>query len=115
MNDPKDDRKPQRTETAWEGGGRHGTAPEQEGHPTDEHDVGRTDRYLNADDGNEHNRREIPGGSYHPASTPGGTGPSTRDTANAVSGDANESLIGRAELAGEVQAKPQRQEYDPDR
>jgi hypothetical protein len=34
------------------------------------------------------NRREIPGGSFHPAHTPGATGPTTRDTDQPVSTDA---------------------------
>lgn len=58
---------------------------------------------------------QIPGGTLHPARTPGGTGPSTRDTEHAIEGDANESLVGRTQLAGEIHGKPQRQEYDPDR
>ena len=58
---------------------------------------------------------QVPGGTLQPARTPGGTGPSTRDTEHAIEGDANESLVGRAHLAGEIQFKPMRQEYDPDR
>lgn len=48
--------------------------------------------------------RLIPGGD-HPARTPGGTGPSTRDTERSVADDANEQLIGRARIAGELKAR----------
>jgi hypothetical protein len=67
------------------------------------------------DEGNS-NRREIPGGSFHPAKTPGAgaTGPSTRDTDRAVVGDVNETLLGQVDIAG-GQVTPQRQENDPDR
>lgn len=109
-----DDRRQPRTEAGWEGGGRGGTAPKQGGRSTDEHDIGRTGG-ADIDDGNEYNRREVPGGTFHPATTPGGTGPSTRDTARAAGSDANQSLVGRVGVAGDIQVKPQRQEYDPDR
>jgi hypothetical protein len=67
-------------------------------------------------DGADSNRRDIPGGSFHPAKTPGAgaTGPSTRDTDHAVVDDVNETLIGQVDIAG-GQVTPQRQENDPDR
>ncbi|MBI2220622.1 MAG: hypothetical protein HYU53_05385 [Acidobacteria bacterium] len=49
-------------------------------------------------------RREVPGGD-HPARTPGGTGPSTRDTEHAVADDANEQLIGRSRVGGALKAR----------
>lgn len=55
-------------------------------------------------DGNRQEKKLTPGGD-HPARTPGGTGPSTRDTEHAVEGDSNEGLIGRERLAGELKPK----------
>ena len=52
------------------------------------------------------NRRDLPGGSFSPARTPGATGPTTRETDDARSGDANPSLVGRTEIAGAIQEKP---------
>lgn len=52
------------------------------------------------------NRRDLPGGSFRPAHMPGALGPTTRDTEDAVSQDANPSLVGRTEIAGAIQEKP---------
>lgn len=101
-----DDRKQPRTPAAWEGGGREGT---------DDRDAAATAGEATVEKRAEHNRRDVPGGSFHPARTPGGTGPSTRDTQRAVVDDANEAAVGRVELAGEIQVKPKRQADDPDR
>jgi hypothetical protein len=89
------------------GVGRDSAAPEDGGHPTSEHDFGRSDRYANANEGDDYSRRDIPGGS-HPAKTPGASGPSTRDTDRGAATDANEELLGRARIASELKARPRR-------
>jgi hypothetical protein len=106
MTDRNDKREGAR-EDAWEGGGRDGTAPEKGGHPSSEHDFGRSDRYANTDEGNDYSVREIPGGS-NPARTPGATGPTTRDTERGAETDANEELLGRARIASQLKARPRR-------
>jgi hypothetical protein len=50
------------------------------------------------------NRRDLPGGSFSPARTPGALGPTTREFETAVSDDANPSAVGRTEIA--IQEKP---------
>jgi hypothetical protein len=70
------------------------------------------DRHQPADNDNQ---RAVPGGTLQPARTPGGTGPSTRDTGRSVAGDANESLVGRVGSARDIPVKPQRSADDPDR
>jgi hypothetical protein len=49
------------------------------------------------------NRRDIPGGSFRPALTPGALGPTTREIDRAGPRD---SLLGRTVRAGELQEKP---------
>ncbi len=73
------------TEPAWDGKRRDESAEGHERSATEE-------------------KKLTPGGD-HPARTPGGTGPSTRDTGHAVEGDSNEQLIGRERLAGELKPK----------
>lgn len=53
------------------------------------------------------NRRDLPGGSFQPARTPGAMGPTTRETDRSVSDDVNHSLVVRTEIAGEIRKLPE--------
>jgi hypothetical protein len=53
------------------------------------------------------NRRDLPGGSFQPARTPGAMGPTTRETDRSVSDETKDALVGRTEVAGEIRKTPE--------
>jgi hypothetical protein len=101
--DNNDDRKPSEN-YAWEGGGKR----PHDGPPTEGRDLipeweraGGADHEANVNQSDFYHDRRVPGGET-PAHTPGGTGPSTRDTDHAVADDANEDVMKRVELGGRL-------------
>ena len=104
MTTSKDDPNRERQgKYAWEGGGqRPHDPPLKEGRDLDpERDGASADHHDNVNDADFYHHRLTPGGQT-PAHTPGGTGPSTRDTEHAVADDANEDIVKRERLGGDL-------------
>jgi hypothetical protein len=98
--DPDRDRK---NGYAWEGGGKrlHSRPPDEGRDVYPERDGASVDHHDTVNDADFYHDRLTPGGQT-PAHTPGGTGPSTRDTEHAVADDANEDVVKREKLGGDL-------------